>query len=394
MKKQTLADVDVKNKKVIVRVDFNVPVKDGLISNDNRIVEALPTINYLLSQGAAVILMSHLGRPDGKKDMKYSLSPVAIRLSELLGQEVKMSKDVVGTDAKKLSKNLKSGEVLLLENLRFHKEEEGNDAEFAKKLAALADVYVNDAFGTAHRKHASTYGVAKLLPNAVGYLIEKELKMIEDTIANPTRPFLAILGGAKVKDKIGIIDCLINKCDSIIIGGGMSYTFLKAKGYEIGTSLVDDTKIADAKKLMKKAEKKGTQILFPVDYVVANNFENPTEIKVVDYTNIPANFMGMDIGPKTIKLFKQTIKKAKSIIWNGPMGVFENPKFAKGTNKVAKAMCKNKGTTIVGGGDSASAVINMGLKNKFTHVSTGGGASMELFEGKVLPGVDVIKNKK
>lgn len=394
MKKQTLADVDVKNKKVIVRVDFNVPVKDGLISNDNRIVEALPTINYLLSQGAAVILMSHLGRPDGKKDMKYSLSPVAIRLSELLGQEVKMSKDVVGTDAKKLSKNLKSGEVLLLENLRFHKEEEGNDAEFAKKLAALADVYVNDAFGTAHRKHASTYGVAKLLPNAVGYLIEKELKMIEDTIANPTRPFLAILGGAKVKDKIGIIDCLINKCDSIIIGGGMSYTFLKAKGYEIGTSLVDDTKIADAKKLMKKAEKKGTQILFPVDYVVANNFENPTEIKVVDYNNIPANFMGMDIGPKTIKLFKQTIKKAKSIIWNGPMGVFENPKFAKGTNKVAKAMCKNKGTTIVGGGDSASAVINMGLKNKFTHVSTGGGASMELFEGKVLPGVDVIKNKK
>lgn len=393
MNKKTIKDIDVYDKKVLVRVDFNVPVINGKITDDNRIVEELPTIKYLLEKGAALILMSHLGRPEGKFDPNYSLDVVAKRLQELLPEaEVIMAEDVVGKDAKTKAKNLQIGQVLLLENLRFDPREEENDKDFCKELASMAEVYVNDAFGTAHRKHASTYGVAKLLPNAIGFLIEKELNVIVGTINNPKRPFVGILGGAKVKDKIGIIDSLLDNVDTLIIGGGMAYTFLSALGYKIGTSLFDESNVEEAKRLMQKAKDKNVEFLLPVDFVTTNDFDNPVEVKLTKDQNIDDGFMGVDIGKKTIKLFTKAIKKAKTVIWNGPVGVFEKKEFAVGTYSIAKALTKVKGTTIIGGGDSASAVINMKLAHKMTHISTGGGASLKLFEGKVLPGVDVIDN--
>lgn len=393
MNKKTIKDIDVYDKKVLVRVDFNVPVINGKITDDNRIVEELPTIKYLLEKGASLILMSHLGRPEGKFDPNYSLDVVSRRLQELLPEaEVIMAEDVVGKDAKTKAKNLQIGQVLLLENLRFDPREEENDKDFCKELASMAEVYVNDAFGTAHRKHASTYGVAKLLPNAIGFLIEKELNVIVGTISNPKRPFVGILGGAKVKDKIGIIDSLLDNVDTLIIGGGMAYTFLSALGFKIGTSLFDESNVEEAKRLMQKAKDKNVEFLLPVDFVTTNNFDNPQEIKLTKDQNIEDGFMGVDIGKKTIKLFTKAIKKAKTVIWNGPVGVFEKKEFAVGTYSIAKALTKVKGTTIIGGGDSASAVINMKLAHKMTHISTGGGASLKLFEGKVLPGVDVIDN--
>ncbi len=392
MNKKTIKDIDVYDKKVLVRVDFNVPVIDGKITDDNRIKEALPTINYLLEKGAAVILMSHLGRPEGV-DPKYSLKVVAERLRELMpNTEVIMADDVTGKDAKAKAKALKLGQVLLLENLRFDAREEENDKNFCKELSSLAEVYVNDAFGTAHRKHASTYGVAKLLPNAIGFLIEKELNIIVGTINNPKRPFVGILGGAKVKDKIGIIDSLLDTVDTLIIGGGMAYTFLSAMGYKIGESLFDETNVDEAKRLMQKAKDKGVNFLLPIDFVETTAIDNVSDAKLTKDQNIDDGYMGVDIGKKTIKLFTKAIKKAKTVIWNGPVGVFEKKEFAVGTYSIAKALTKVKGTTIIGGGDSASAVINMGLAHKMTHISTGGGASLKLFEGKVLPGVDVIDN--
>ena len=393
MNKRTIKDIDVYDKTVLVRVDFNVPVIDGKITDDNRVVEALPTINYLIEKGAKVILMSHLGRPDGKVDKKYSLKVVSERLQELLpNNKVIMAKDVIGKDAKARAEKLKMGEVLLIENLRFDAREEENDKDFCKELASLGEVYVNDAFGTAHRKHASTYGVAKLLPNAIGFLIEKELDMICGTIENPKRPFVGILGGAKVKDKIGIIESLLDTVDTLIIGGGMAYTFLHAKGFKIGNSLFDESNVDVAKKLMKKAKTKGVELLLPVDFVETPDFDDVVNYRYTKDENISDGYEGVDIGKKTIKLFSKTIKKAKTVIWNGPVGVFEKKEFAVGTYAIAKKLTKVKGTTIIGGGDSASAVINMKLAHKMTHISTGGGASLKLFEGKVLPGVDVIDN--
>lgn len=393
MDKKTIKDLDVYNKKVLLRVDFNVPMKDGVITDDNRIKEELPTIKYLLDNGAAVIVMSHLGRPEGQVNLKYSLRPTADRLSEYLGKEVQFVEDCIGRETTKKAKELKSGEVLVLENLRFHAEEEENNKAFCEKLAKLADIYVNDAFGTAHRKHASTYGVAKLLPNAVGFLIEKELSMIVDTINNPKRPFVGILGGAKVSDKITIVESLLNKVDALIVGGAMAYTFLIAENYNTGDSKVEKEMVDEAKRLVELAKEKNVQLLLPVDHIIANNFDNPTVIKNTVDANIPNGFMGMDIGKKTIKNYKHAIKEAKTVVWNGPMGVFENKNFENGTKAVAKAMAKSKATTIVGGGDSAAAVIKFKYAKKMTHISTGGGASLKLFEGKVLPAVDVIENK-
>ncbi len=393
MEKKTLKDLDLYDKKVLIRVDFNVPVIDGKITDDNRIVEALPTINYVLEQGGSAILMSHLGRPDGKKVKQFSLVPVAERLQNLLNKPVKMAKDVVGADATKLCANIKQGQVVLLENLRYEKGEEENDKDFAKKLSTLGDIYVNDAFGTAHRKHASTYGVAKLMPNAVGFLIEKELRIINGAIENPKRPLVGILGGAKISEKISIIDKLIDVCDVLIIGGGMSYTFQKSQGYSVGESLLDASKLEDVKAMLKKAEEKGTVIMLPEDYVISKGLSDVANASNTVDANIPDGFMGVDIGKKSIKKFTKAIRKAKTVIWNGPMGVFETKEFAVGTYKIAKAVTKVKGTTIIGGGDSGSAIINMGLAHKITHISTGGGASLKLFEGKILPGVDIINNK-
>ncbi|MBE5735468.1 MAG: phosphoglycerate kinase [Clostridiales bacterium] len=393
MEKKTLRDIDVFGKKVLMRVDFNVPMADGKITDDNRIVEALPSIKYIIENGGSVILMSHLGRPDGKVVKKYSLKPVAKRLAELLDKKVIFAKDVVGVDASKKAKELKQGQILLLENLRFDPAEEENGKVFCNKLAKMADIYVNDAFGTAHRKHASTYGVAKQLPSAVGFLIEKELTMICDTMANPKRPLVGILGGAKVADKLPIIDKLIDVCDTLIIGGGMAYTFLKAQGYTIGTSLVDDSKLKDTLAMLDKAKEKGVNLLLPQDFVVSTAIDGVKNAVMTKGQNIPEGMMGVDIGNKTIKMFSKAIKKAKTVIWNGPLGVFEQKEFANGTFKVAKAVSKVRGTTIIGGGDSGSAIIQMGLADKITHISTGGGASLKLFEGKVLPGVDIIENK-
>ena len=393
MNKRTIKDIDVYDKTVLVRVDFNVPVIDGKITDDNRIVEALPTINYLLEKGGKVILMSHLGRPEGKPNKKYSLKVVSERLKELLpNNKVIMAKDVTGEDAKAKAAKLKIGEVLLIENLRFDAREEENDKVFCKELASLGEVYVNDAFGTAHRKHASTYGVAKLLPNAIGFLIEKELNIICGSIENPKRPFVAILGGAKVKDKIGIIDSLLNSVDTLIIGGGMAYTFLHVLGHKIGNSLFDATNVDVAKQLMDKAKEKGVEFLLPVDFVETPDFNDVVNYRNTADANITDGYEGVDIGKKSIKLFSKAVKKAKTVIWNGPVGVFEKKEFAVGTYAIAKKLTKVKGTTIIGGGDSASAVINMGLAHKMTHISTGGGASLKLFEGKILPGVDVIDN--
>lgn len=393
--KKTVKDVDVRSKRVLVRVDYNVPLDaNGNVSDDKRITASLPTINYLLEQGARIILCSHLGRPKGEVKKEFSLAPVAKRLKELLpGVNIYFASDCIGEEAERKAAALKDGEILLLENLRFHKEEEKNDPEFAKKLASLAEIYVNDAFGTVHRAHASTAGVAAYLPAVAGFLIGKELSIMGGALENPERPFVAILGGAKVADKIGVITNLLNKCDTLLIGGGMAYTFFKAMGYEIGDSLLDAESIDLAKQLMETAKEKGVKLLLPVDTVVAKAFAADAEHMTVAANAIPVGWQGLDIGEKTRELFAAEIKNAKTVIWNGPMGVFEFPEFAKGTEAVAKACAECGGTTIIGGGDSASAVKKLGYADKMTHISTGGGASLEFLEGKVLPGVAALNDK-
>lgn len=393
--KKTVKDVDVRSRRVLVRVDYNVPLDaNGNVSDDKRITASLPTINYLLEQGARIILCSHLGRPKGEVKKEFSLAPVAKRLKELLpGVNIYFASDCIGEEAERKAAALKDGEILLLENLRFHKEEEKNDPEFAKKLASLAEIYVNDAFGTVHRAHASTAGVAAYLPAVAGFLIGKELSIMGGALENPERPFVAILGGAKVADKIGVITNLLNKCDTLLIGGGMAYTFFKAMGYEIGDSLLDAESIDLAKQLMENAKQKGVKLLLPVDTVVAKAFAADAEHMTVAANAIPAGWQGLDIGEKTRELFSAEIKNAKTVIWNGPMGVFEFPEFAKGTEAVAKACAECGGTTIIGGGDSASAVKKLGYADKMTHISTGGGASLEFLEGKVLPGVAALNDK-
>ena len=395
MNKKTVKDICVKGKKVLVRCDFNVPLDENKnITDETRINAALPTIKYLLDNGAAVILCSHLGRPKGEFNMKYSLAPVAKRLSEKLGFEVKLAKDVIGEDAKRLAAEVKPGEAILLENVRFQPEEEKNDPAFAKELASMADLYVSDAFGTVHRAHASTAGVAAYMPAVAGFLIGKELDFLGSAVENPKRPFVAILGGAKVKDKIGVITNLLEKVDTLIIGGGMAYTFQKAMGKEIGKSLLDEERIDLAKDLMEKAKAKGVKLLLPVDNVCGSDFSNDCNIITVDADQgIPADYEGMDIGPKSVKLFSDAIKEAKTVVWNGPMGVFEFPNFAKGTLAIATAMAESDAITIIGGGDSAAAVTQMGLADKMSHISTGGGASLEFLEGKTLPGVACLEDK-
>ena len=393
--KKTVKDVDVRSKRVLVRVDYNVPLDaNGNVSDDKRITASLPTINYLLEQGARIILCSHLGRPKGEVKKEFSLAPVAKRLKELLPNvNIYFASDCIGEEAQQKAAALKDGEILLLENLRFHKEEEKNDPEFAKKLASLAEIYVSDAFGTVHRAHASTAGVAAYLPAVAGFLIGKELSIMGGALENPERPFVAILGGAKVADKIGVITNLLNKCDTLLIGGGMAYTFFKAMGYEIGDSLLDAESIDLAKQLMENAKQKGVKLLLPVDTVVAKALAADAEHMTVASNAIPAGWQGLDIGEKTRELFAAEIKNAKTVIWNGPMGVFEFPEFAKGTEAVAKACAECGGTTIIGGGDSASAVKKLGYADKMTHISTGGGASLEFLEGKVLPGVAALNDK-
>ncbi len=395
MAKKTIEDIQVSGKKVLVRCDFNVPLDANKnITDENRIKGALPTIQYLIDHGAKVILCSHLGRPKGEFNMKYSLAPVAARLSQLLGKEVKLAKDVIGEDAHRLAGELADGDVMLLENVRFHKEEEKNDPEFSKQLASLADMYVNDAFGTAHRAHASTEGVAHLLhPAVAGFLIGKELSFMGKALENPDRPFVAILGGAKVSDKIGVINNLLDKVDTLIIGGGMSYTFQKALGGQIGKSLLEADKVDLAKELMEKAKKKGVKLLLPVDNEAGDAFSNDAMRITVHSKEIPEGFEGMDIGPKTQVIFANEIANAKTVVWNGPMGVFEFENFATGTRAIAKAMAECDGVTIIGGGDSAAAVEQMGFAKKVSHVSTGGGASLEFLEGKALPGVVALDDK-
>ena len=392
--KKTIEDINVSGKKVLVRCDFNVPLDaDKNITDETRINAALPTIRYLLDKGAAVILCSHLGRPKGEFNMKYSLAPVAKRLSEKLGFEVKLASDVIGESAKKLAAEVKPGEAILLENLRFHAEEEKNDPAFAKELASMADVFVNDAFGTAHRAHASTEGVTHYLPSVAGYLIGKELDVMGKALTNPVRPFVAILGGAKVKDKIGVITNLIDKVDALLIGGGMAYTFIKAQGGEVGNSLLDEERIGLAKELMDKAAAKGVKLILPVDNVIGDAFDNDCHQQVVESGKIPEGWEGLDIGPKTCEQFAEVIRTAKTVVWNGPMGVFEMPNFAKGTIAVAKALAESDVISIIGGGDSAAAIEQLGFADKVTHISTGGGASLEFLEGKVLPGIAALEDK-
>ena len=432
--KKTIEDVEVKGKRVLVRCDFNVPLKDGKITSDKRIVAALPTIEYLLNHGAKVILCSHMGKPHAiftegfgldKKEkkkieelpeaeqaaakaellakakkndpVKFTLKPVADRLNELLGGKVAFAKDIIGEDAKAKVAALKEGEAVLLENVRFDARETKNDPEFAKELASLAEVYVNDAFGTAHRAHASTAGVAAYLPAVCGYLIQKEISIMGKALSSPERPFVAILGGAKVSDKLNVINNLLTKVDTLIIGGGMAYTFLAAQGYGVGTSLLDSEKIDYCKDMMKKAEEKGVKLLLPVDTTIAKDFPDPIdapiETKIVPSNEIPADWMGLDIGTKTMELYADAAKSAKTVVWNGPMGVFENPILAKGTIAVAKALAESGATTIVGGGDSAAACEQLGFADKITHISTGGGASLEFLEGLELPGIACLEDK-
>lgn len=396
LNKKRLKDFDFEGKKVLVRCDFNVPMDEALnITDDIRIKSSLPTIEYLLDKGAKIILMSHLGRPKGQASEKYSLKPVAKRLGELLAKDVEFLDDdkVVSQSVLDRVNEMKSGDIVLLQNTRFRPEEEKNIEEFSKELASLGDIYVNDAFGTCHRAHSSNVGVSTYLPSALGLLVEKEVDVMGGTLENPKRPFVAILGGAKVSDKIGVIENLLNKADTIIVGGGMAYTFLKAEGYGIGNSLLEEDKIDLARDLIKKAEEKGVKLLLPIDIVTAREFKNDTDIKVVDIDGIPQDMMGLDIGPKSINIFKAEIEKAKTVVWNGPMGVFEMENFANGTNEVAKALANSKGTTIVGGGDSAAAIEKAGYANKVSHISTGGGASLELLEGKILPGIEAISNR-
>ena len=395
MNKMSIDDIQVKGKRVLVRVDFNVPVDDnGQITDDRRIKAAIPTIKSLTDRGAKVILVSHFGRPKGTPNDKYRMDVMGKRLSELMGQPVVKVNDCIGAEPKKAIAGLAEGGIALLENVRFYKEEEANDEGFAKSLADLADVYVNDAFGTAHRAHASTAGVAEFLKPAVsGYLMQKEIAIMGKALSNPERPFVAILGGAKVADKLGVIKNLLEKVDTLIIGGGMAYTFLKAQGMEIGKSLLDSEKVEFAKEMMAQAESRGIKLLLPVDVVVTDDFKKPTMSKTVAVNQIPSDLQGVDIGPETIKLFAKEVEAAKTVIWNGPMGVFELPQFAVGTKAVAEALTRSQGTTIVGGGDSAAAVEQMGYAAKVTHVSTGGGASLEFMEGIELPGVAALTDK-
>ncbi len=400
LNKKTVDDINAKGKKVLVRCDFNVPLKDGVITDENRITAALPTIKKLIADGAQVILCSHLGKVKNGPNEKESLAPVAKRLSELLEKEVVFAADdtVVGENAKKAVAAMKDGDVVLLQNTRFRPEETKNGEEFSKDLASLCEIYVNDAFGAAHRAHCSTVGVASLVSEAaVGYLMGKELKYLGNAVENPQRPFVTILGGAKVADKLNVIENLLNKADTLIIGGGMAYTFLAAKGYSVGTSLLDETKIDYCKDMLKKAEEKGVKILLPVDVTTAKDFPNPIdaeiEVTVYDADKIPAEVMGLDIGPKTAELYADAVKSAKTVVWNGPMGVFENPILAKGTIAVAKSLAETDATTIIGGGDSAAAVNTLGFGDKMSHISTGGGASLEFLEGKALPGIEAVNDK-
>ena len=392
LNKRTLEDIDVSGKRVFVRCDFNVPLKDGKITSDKRIVASLPTIQYLLSHGAKVILSSHLGRPKGTVDPQFSLAPVAARLSELLGQPVKMAADVVGESAMALADSLQCGEAMLIENVRFEPGETKNDPELSKKFASMADIFVNDAFGSAHRAHSSTTGIADYIPAVCGYLIRKEIEFIGGALENPKRPLVAILGGAKVSDKIGVITNLLDKVDTLIVGGGMAYTFFAAQGHSVGTSICETDKIDLAKGLLASAAEKGVKFLLPVDNLCAAEFSADAEPVLVE-GDIPADLMGMDIGPKTQELFGAAVKGAGTIVWNGPMGVFEFEKFAGGTKAMAKALAESGAVTIVGGGDSASAVEKLGFADKITHISTGGGASLEFLEGKELPGVACLLDK-
>ena len=395
LNKKTVEDLDVKGKRVLVRCDFNVPLKDGEITNDKRIVAALPTIKYLAENGAKVILCSHLGRPKGEYKPEFSLAPVAARLSEYLGKEVKLAEDenVVGENAKKLAGELEDGDVMLLENVRYRKEETKNEENFSKELASLAELYVNDAFGTAHRAHCSTTGVASYLPSACGYLIQKEIKFMGEALANPKRPLVAILGGAKVSDKIGVITNLLDKCDTLIIGGGMAYTFMKALGHQIGNSLLEEDKVELAGEMMKTAKEKGVKFLIPVDNKVGREYDENTEAQIVNSDEIPDGWMGLDIGPKSQEMFAEAVKDAGTVIWNGPMGVSEWDNFAAGTIAVAKAVAESGAISIIGGGDSVAAVTKLGFSDKMSHISTGGGASLEFLEGKELPGIAAINNK-
>ncbi|MCD7796547.1 MAG: phosphoglycerate kinase [Clostridiales bacterium] len=395
LNKKTIEDIDVKGKRVLVRCDFNVPLKDGVITNDKRIVGALPTIKYLKENGAKIILCSHLGRPKGEYRPEFSLAPVAAKLSEYLGEEVKLAEDaeVVGENAKKMAAELKDGEVMLLENVRYRKEETKNEESFSKELASLADIFVNDAFGTAHRAHCSTTGVASYLPAVCGYLIQKEIKFMGGALADPKRPLVAILGGAKVSDKIGVISNLIGKCDTIIIGGGMAYTFMKYLGHSIGTSLLEADWVEKAGEMMKIAEEKGVKFLIPVDNKVGKEYDENTEFTVVNSDEIPDGWMGLDIGPETEKLFTDAIKGAGTVIWNGPMGVSEWDNFASGTIAVANAVAESGAVSIIGGGDSVAAVTKFGFADKMSHISTGGGASLEFLEGKDLPGICALADK-
>lgn len=392
--KKSITDIDVKGKRVLARCDFNVPMQDGVITDVKRITGAMPTVKYLSENGAKVILCSHMGRPKGEFNMKYSLAPVAKKISEYLGKPVIMAKDVIGEDAKAKAAALKDGDVMLIENVRFHKEEEKNDPEFAKELASMADVFVNDAFGTAHRAHASTEGVSHYLPSVCGFLIQKELDVMGGALDHPEHPFVAILGGAKVSDKIGVINNLMEKVDTLIIGGGMAYTFLKAKGFNIGSSLCEEDKLDLAVELLAKSKEKGLNLLLPVDNRLGDRYDPECDFMLVNSDEIPDGWMGLDIGPATEKLFADAIKDARTVVWNGPMGVSEWDKFASGTRSVAQAVADSGAVSIIGGGDSAAAIEKLGFADKVTHISTGGGASLEFLEGLVLPGIACLQDKE
>lgn len=387
----TIREANVENKRVVIRVDFNVPVKNGVVTDNTRIKAALPTINYLLEHGASLVVMSHFGRPKGKKNPDFSMAPIAKEFSRLLGKEVKLAPDVLGPEVEKEVKELKKGEVLLLENVRFYKEEEKNDSNYAKALASYGDIYVNDAFGTAHRAHASTEGVAHFLPSFAGFLIEKEVKFMAPLLENPEHPFVAVIGGSKVSSKISVLESLVKTCDTIVIGGGMAYTFLKVLGHSVGKSLVEDDYLETASSFLKAANEKGVKVILPLDHVCSDKFDENAEPILVDSVDVPEDLMGLDIGPKTVDAINAEIKNAKNVVWNGPMGVFEFSQFAVGTEKVAKALAESDAVSVVGGGDSVAAINKFGLSDKISHVSTGGGASLEFLEGKVLPGIKALE---
>ncbi len=391
MQLNTIKDADLKGKRVLIRVDFNVPVKNGVVTDATRIKAALPTIKYILENGASVVVMSHFGRPKGQKNPDFSMAPIAKEFSALLGQEVIQAPDVIGAEVEAMVKDLKAGQVLLLENVRFYKEEEANDAEFAKTLASFGDLYCNDAFGTAHRAHASTEGVSHYLPSYAGFLIEKEVKFMAPLLSNPEKPFVAIIGGSKVSSKITVLESLVKTCDTIVIGGGMAYTFLSVEGHKIGKSLFEADYLETAKSFLAKAKEMGVKVILPVDHICAKEFNENAEAISVDSTCIPDDLMGMDIGPKTVAMIVDALKTAKSVVWNGPMGVFEMAQFAKGTEQVAKALAASDATSVVGGGDSVAAINKFGLASQISHVSTGGGASLEFLEGKVLPGIKALE---